>query len=51
MRDMNMFRCGDMMVRNVAHVDKFLFPLVGQTFDQATVLVKVISPPTDSPLD
>jgi hypothetical protein len=31
---MNMFRCGDMMVRNVAHVDESLFPLVGRTFDR-----------------
>jgi hypothetical protein len=36
MRDMNMFRCGDMMVRNVMDYDKSLLSLVvvGRTFDR-----------------
>jgi hypothetical protein len=34
MRDMKMFRYGDMMIRNVVDYDKSLFPLVGRTFDR-----------------
>jgi hypothetical protein len=32
MRDMSMFRYGDMMILNVADYDKSLFPLVSRTF-------------------
>jgi hypothetical protein len=31
---MNMFRCGDMKVRNVAHFDKSLLSLLFRTFDR-----------------
>jgi hypothetical protein len=33
MRDMNMFRCGDMVIINVAVCDKSLLSLMGRTFD------------------
>jgi hypothetical protein len=32
MRDMSMFRYGDMIFRNVVDCDKSLFPLVSRTF-------------------
>jgi hypothetical protein len=32
MRDMNMFRYGDMIFRNVVDYDKSLFPLVSHSF-------------------
>jgi hypothetical protein len=32
MRDMSMFRYGDVMVRNVVDYDKSLFPSVSRTF-------------------
>jgi hypothetical protein len=31
---MNMFRCGDTMIRNVVDCDKSLLSLVGRTFDR-----------------
>jgi hypothetical protein len=34
MRDMNIFRCGDMMILNVEDCDKSPLSLVGRTFDQ-----------------
>jgi hypothetical protein len=34
MRDMNMFRCGDMMILNVADCDKSPLSLVGRTVDR-----------------
>jgi hypothetical protein len=30
---MNMFRCGDMVIQNVADCDKSLLSFVGRTFD------------------
>jgi hypothetical protein len=33
MRDMKMFRCGDMMLRNVVDCDKSPLSFMGRTFD------------------